>query len=132
MKKLLPILFLCFVLTSNTIAQTGIIKGTLREALSGKSVEYASVQLEGTSFGALTDSAGFFEIKNLTPGIYNVRITSVGYKSKGIPEVEVTNAKPATLNLEIEVEATEISEVVVQANPFTKKMKVRFQFAQYV
>ena len=121
MKKLTSILFLSFAFTFQIKAQTGILKGTLREALSGKSVEFASVQLEGTAFGALTDSSGFFEIKNLKPGIYNVRITSVGYKSKGIPEVEVTNAKPATLNLEIESEATEIKEVAVQANPFTKK-----------
>ena len=121
MKKLLPVLFLFFVLANVVKAQTGIIKGTLRESLSGKSVEAASVQLEGTALGALTDSSGYFEIKNLNPGIYNVRITAIGYKSKGVPEVEATNAKPATLNLEIESEATEIKELVVQANPFTKK-----------
>ncbi|HRG89394.1 MAG TPA: carboxypeptidase-like regulatory domain-containing protein, partial [Chitinophagales bacterium] len=121
MKKLLLLLSIVNIAFVHLYAQTGIVKGRITEAVSGKPIEFATVQLEGTSYGAQTDSAGQFSITELKPGIYNVRINCLTYKSKGLPEIEVTNGKPAILSVELETDATDLKEVVVQANPFTKK-----------
>lgn len=121
MKKLLLLLSIVHIAFVHLYAQTGIVKGRITEAVSGKPIEFATVQLEGTSYGAQTDSAGQFSITELKPGIYNVRINCLTYKSKGLPEIEVTNGKPAILSVELETDATDLKEVVVQANPFTKK-----------
>jgi hypothetical protein len=66
-----------------SLAQTGIYKGIVKDAVSNQAIEFAVVQLQGTAFGAKTDSSGAFEIRNLKPGLYNIEITNIGFKKKG-------------------------------------------------
>jgi len=102
-------------------AQTGVIRGKVKETLSGKAVELASVQIENTSTGAQSDSTGAFVITGVQPGIYNIRISCLGYKPKGVAEVEVTNSKPAILTIELEPDVTQIKAVEITSSPFVRK-----------
>ena len=102
-------------------AQGGSIHGKVKETLSGKPLELVSVQVEGTALGSTTDSTGSFTITGLNGGIYNIKVSSLGYKTKGIPEIEVTNSKPAILSIELEPDASQLKEVSITASPFTQK-----------
>ena len=106
---------------SGLFSQTAVIKGHIKESLSGKPVELASVQIEGTGTGAQSDSTGAFSVIGLNPGIYNIRISCLGYKSKGLSEIEITNSKPAILIIELEPEASEIKSVTITESPFKHK-----------
>jgi hypothetical protein len=102
-------------------AQTGIIKGVVIESGGKKPVELATVVIEGTSIGAQSDENGKFVIDKLTPGTYNLKVTSIGFTSKTIFEVGVTNSKPAELEIELDNSTQNLNEVVVKANPFVRK-----------
>lgn len=102
-------------------AQTGIIKGVVIESGGKKPVELATVVIEGTSNGAQSDENGKFVIDKLTPGTYNLKVTSIGFTSKTIFEVGVTNSKPAELEIELDNSTQNLNEVVVKANPFVRK-----------
>ncbi len=102
-------------------AQTGIIKGVVIESGGKKPVELATVVIEGTSIGAQSDENGKFVIDKLTPGTYNLKVTSVGFTPKTIFEVGVTNSKPAELEIELDNSTQNLNEVVVKANPFVRK-----------
>jgi hypothetical protein len=93
--------FICFLVLASAYGQTASIRGSIKETLSGKDIMLAGVQIEGTSIGAFTDSTGNFIISNLRPGIYNIRISCFGYKSKSLSEIEISNSKPAILNIEL-------------------------------
>ena len=58
-------------------AQTTIIYGNI--TAQGKPLGYANVGLKGTTFGAITDSAGKFAIKNTSPGTYKIHISCLAY-----------------------------------------------------
>jgi hypothetical protein len=120
-KTLLAVLTVALCSYTDIYAQTGIVTGTITDAVSGKPVELVNVQLDGTTLGAVTDTAGNFTITEVKPGVYNVKFSSIGYKAKALAEVEVTNAKPAILSVELESESKDLNEVVVQANPFTRR-----------
>jgi hypothetical protein len=116
------LLVLAFVhVCANLFPQTAAIRGQVKETLSGKAVEQATIQIEGTSMGAQSDSTGAFSLMGLNPGIYNIHISCLGYKRKDISEVEVTNSKPAILGVELEPEATQINEVTITSAAFTRK-----------
>lgn len=102
-------------------AQTGIIKGVVIESGGKKPVELATVVIEGTSIGAQSDENGKFIIDKLTPGTYNLKVTSIGFTSKTIFEVGVTNSKPAELEIELDNSTQNLNEVVVKANPFVRR-----------
>ncbi len=67
---------------------TGIVSG--RAVLSG-SAEHSgtTVGLAGTSYIAVTDSAGNFKIYNVAPGTYTLVASRDGYESKTISDVQV-------------------------------------------
>jgi outer membrane receptor for ferrienterochelin and colicins len=76
MKKIVFSICTClFVVVS--WAQSGSISGKV--SAEGKGVEAASITIGTTSYGAVTDSAGQFEIRNLPVGKYSLTISSSGY-----------------------------------------------------
>lgn len=101
-------------------AQSGIIKGTVTDAISNEPIPFANILVLETDFGATTDLEGRYEIEGLEPGLYNVRATYVGYNEQSVFELQVSNSKPAEANFELEETISELEEVVVKASPFKK------------
>jgi len=121
-------LIACFLLISFiSTAQTGRIKGKVVVAGNNDPVEFAVVRAEvsnqkgGEPVGTQTNEKGEYEIENLKPGFYNIKITSVGYRMKTFFEVEVSNSKPAFVNADLESSQDTLQAVVVTANAFQKK-----------
>ncbi|MCS6916245.1 MAG: TonB-dependent receptor [Chitinophagales bacterium] len=92
----------------------------MRDAVTHEGIAYATVGVQGTVVGTSTDSAGRFVLQGLAPGLYNVDISSVGYKSKTVFEVEVMMSAPAELEIKLERLATELEAVVVKSDRFDK------------
>jgi hypothetical protein len=91
MKKLTPLfpLFLTVFFYSQLLAgTTGSIWGTTNDSLTGKAIAGATVTISDSRFRCLSDRNGHFNINQLAPGEYNVRISMIGY----VP-VLVTNAQ---------------------------------------
>jgi outer membrane receptor for ferrienterochelin and colicin len=110
-----------FITTCSSLAQTGVISGRIADATNNEAIPFANVVIMGTTIGTATDLDGNFELKNLTPGLYNVSVSFLGYKSKTEYEVQVFNNKPARLDLRLEADNKTLDAVVVKANPFEKK-----------
>jgi hypothetical protein len=110
---------LAFILISVLVsAQTGIVKGRVSAAGNNNPIDFATVAIDGTTTGAQTDEKGEYEIKDLKPGFYNIKISSIGYSPKTIFEIEVTNSKPAVVNIELENSTEKLKEVEVTTNSF--------------
>lgn len=117
MNKLLLVLF---IFPINLFAQSGIIKGKIFNATSNQPIEFATVAITGTTNGIQTNETGNYELKNLGPGLYNIEVSFVGFKKKTVLEIQVTNAKPAIVDVGLEETVSELNEVVVQGNSFDK------------
>jgi hypothetical protein len=113
-------LLLGLMLSAALSAQSGIIKGQVTDALNNEPIPFANVLLLGTDIGTTTDVDGNYEITGLEPKLYDVRASYLGYTNKAEYEVQVTNSKPAIVNLALSESAQDLEEVVVKASPFTK------------
>ncbi|WP_332003132.1 outer membrane beta-barrel protein [Chitinophaga sp.] len=101
-----------FVASYNVNAQTPIpaslkITGKVADIATGKPIEYASVVLlkqadSSMVTGAYTTPTGAFSLNNITPGIYVVRITFMGYEKleKAVRVTEGKNTFAGTLRLQ--------------------------------
>jgi hypothetical protein len=103
-----------------TQSQTGIIKGNITDALTNQPVMFANVLVMNTDKGATSDENGFFEITGLTPGLYDVRASYVGYRDVTLYEIQVSTAKAAVVNFKMEEQSANLQQVVVKASPFKK------------
>lgn len=121
MKKQNTLLFtFFFLLCSGLYAQNGIIKGKITDAISNEPVMFANVLVMGTNFGTNTDEEGKYEISGLEPGLYAIRASFIGYNEVTEYEIQVTSAKPVTVDFQLEEQSTQLEEVVVKASPFKK------------
>lgn len=109
-KSLLSILFFLFSLS--VFAQTGVIKGNIKDKNTSEGLVGATVMLEGTTIGTNTDIEGNFSFK-APVGTYNLVISFVSYKTQKIQGVKVENEKALTMNLNLEEDNTSLNEVVV-------------------
>jgi outer membrane cobalamin receptor len=98
-----------------SFAQTGSIKGTVKEKDSEEPSIGTTVLIENTTIGAATNIDGKFEIKNLQAGTYTLIVSAVGYKTQRITDVVVEAGKATTIALVIEEDSEELGSVVVVA-----------------
>jgi hypothetical protein len=98
----------------NTGAVTGqIIDSTTNEPLVG-----VSVNLKGTTVGALTDLNGRFRIVRITPGTHTLALTYIGYKRAEI-SVDIQSNRSTEIQLAIVPQAidTKAQTVVCVLRP---------------
>ena len=120
MKQLVLIVVAVFGFTAASYAQTGVIKGQVTDGLTNEPIAFADVLVLGTDKGISTDLDGYFEIVGLTPGLYDVRASYLGYEEQTQYEIQVTTARPIEVNFAMAEQAELLEEVVVKASPFRK------------
>ncbi len=107
------VFFLILFLTlSIMVAFAGNIKGTVIDKLTKEPLTGATVQIVGTTTGAVADIDGNYllEVKN---GTYTLMVKYVGYKDISLPGVRVSDN--LSLNFEMESDAQALGEVSVVA-----------------
>ncbi len=93
-------------------ASTGSIKGKITDKATGEGVIGASVAIVGTSFGAQTDIEGKFSVRQLDPGTYSVRISSVQHSTVIVTDIQVKADLSTDLNQELEKKVSELDNVI--------------------
>ncbi len=111
-------LLLLLISSAVTLAQQGIIKGTVTDVSNNKPLAFATIVVQGQSAGAYTDDNGNYSI-TLPIGLYNISCSSVGYLTKTVNEVEVKQSKPAIINITLEPATKELQNVVIEAGKFS-------------
>ena len=96
-------------------AGNGKISGAVTDKQSGDPLIRASIALEGTKLGTVSDKEGRFFILNVPPGTYTLRTTYVGYSAVVIENVRVNADLTTDLKVEASSEAIQADVVVIQA-----------------
>ena len=78
-KYVLLSLFLCQSVLAQT---TGVLSGRIFDIQSQLPLEGASIILEGSVFGTVTDSEGYFKLQNIPSQSYSVTANYLGYESE--------------------------------------------------
>ncbi len=77
----LPVLFLVsMLLPATAAAQTGTVSGSVRSE-QDEPIPLATVVIEGTSLGAVTDQSGSYVIRGVPAGRYTMTASAFGYRS---------------------------------------------------
>lgn len=113
MQRTQLLVWLMLLFFSGAFAQNGLIKGIVKDAKTGESIIGANVYIQGTQVGAATDIDGHFTIENLKPSTYNLVVSFVTYKTHMIPDVAVESGKVTSIDIGMQEDATELTEVVV-------------------
>lgn len=98
-----------FLLFHTAYAQQTIIKGVIKDAQTGETLPFATVTVPGTKIGASADIDGRYNLR-MDGDHRSIQIAYIGYVSQEIP---VKPGESQTINVQLEVNATMLNEVVV-------------------
>lgn len=103
-------LLLSFGFSLVAFAQTGV-KGTITDA-AGTPLYNASVLVEGLGKGAVSNDNGYYEIKDLKPGSYNLIYKFQGFNNQN-DQVTVVANQMVTNNFQFAGKVQDVGDVVV-------------------
>lgn len=108
---------------------TGQIAGSVSNKQTGEVITGVTVQIVGMTKGSTTDVSGKYTIQGLPVAKYTVEFAYLGFTSKRITDVEVTNKELTNLDVVLEAsDATELEQVVVTGS--YKKESIGALYAQ--
>ncbi len=117
--------FHCFLAISLlSFAQKGTIKGLVTDTKTKEALVGATIMLEGTTIGTITDFDGNYLISNIPPGTYNVRCSFISYEMQSRSAVKIDANQELTFNFELGESTVEIGgvEVVAKINRQSEAM----------
>ncbi|MDG2344085.1 MAG: TonB-dependent receptor [Flavobacteriales bacterium] len=118
--KLVSLTTILILTTTIIFSQSGVIKGSVVDAINNEAIPFANVFIENNKTGVSSDIDGNYIIENLKPGLYNITCSFVGYKPKSFSEIIVSSNKPTSLIIKLIESSTKLEEVEITASPFQK------------
>ncbi|MCD6100150.1 MAG: TonB-dependent receptor [Candidatus Marinimicrobia bacterium] len=112
-KENVKIIILVFLVFQCLLGATGSIRGRVTDKKTGKGLPGVNIVVKGTYYGAATDEEGNFSINGMTPGIYDLEVTMIGYKVSLITGVRVKEGEVTTVNVEMEQTVLALGQEVV-------------------
>ena len=94
-------------------AQAATLSGFVTDADNGESLPLASIVLTQVQLGAASNSSGYYAVKEVPAGTYEVEISYIGYKSWH--DTLAFSDRDVRLDVALQVESVDLEEIVIQA-----------------
>ncbi len=113
MRRLLAILALAPLFAPGVSAQgtTGSIVGTVTDEATSAAISAAEVWIEGTRFHTISGDDGRFILSGVTPGVYTVRVSRIGYGT-GEASATVIAGETTQVTFGLTLQAINLDEIV--------------------
>lgn len=120
--KFLLFLFIGLFFSMATFAQS--IRGKVSDATSKESLVGASVLLKETGRSQSVQLDGYYNFKNLNPGIYTIEFRFISYKTKQL-KITVSEGRQTIQNVTMEPDTREMTGVTVMVNDASTDKRAR-------
>lgn len=82
--------------------KTGRLAGAVYEKSSGKPMAGVNLSLKGTYMGASTDIDGYYLIEHISPGVYDIEVSMIGYKIQLRTGIKIAPGETKNLDFQLE------------------------------
>ncbi len=115
---------LLFAFAAMAFAQTATLTGKVTDAETGDALPGANVAVtSGTAqTGAATSSDGAFQVMNIRPGTYVVRVTYIGYEAYSMAEVLMSAGETKTMDVALNPTGIEVNPISISASRRPEKV----------
>lgn len=117
-------LYLLIVFISSfgvALPQQGMVHGRVYNAKDNQPLEFATVKIEGTNLGAITDMQGDFVISDIRPGFVHLLVSMVGFEPVRSVELQIQGNQTTFVDIALKEATTNLSEVLVRPNLLSKR-----------
>lgn len=111
----------CAEVVASDDERVGRLKGVVRDSERNEGIIGATVMLSHTKIGARADEMGRFEIGSIPAGVYEVKISAVGYKPR-LRQVEIKPGQTTTIEVQLVATGVTGEEIVVSATRYEQNL----------
>ncbi|MDF2437371.1 MAG: hypothetical protein K0Q95_1747 [Bacteroidota bacterium] len=104
---------LAIAIVKVAISQNSAIKGKVIDEKTGETLPGATIMIDGSTTGGISDLDGNFTIPNVLPGVHKLVCRLISYNSKIIEGVTVKSGEPTIIAISIGSASTELGVVEV-------------------
>lgn len=108
--------------SSKPVKVQGVVTGRVVDGVTKRGIAGATVQIEGTGYGAQTTDDGIFRMSGIPAGNYTVAIRRIGY-GKVTRTVTVGENATVTVDVPLEASANALEQVVVTGTIVQTELK---------
>jgi iron complex outermembrane receptor protein len=112
----ITLLLLALAAAVVTAQQTGSIGGRVVDAKTNEPLPGVNVAVQGTTLGAATNENGLFLIKDLSPGVYTLNASMIGFAPAVRPGIQVSASGTTPVVLRLTETLIEVPTTVVTAS----------------
>ena len=124
MPKITSLIFIIAVLIpAFAFSQKGIIKGRIVNAKTNEPIEFAGVQIQGTTQGTTSHEDGVFEFANVSPGFVRLIVSFIGFETTASPEMQVMGNQTSFIEIQLPESSVQLQEVSVRPNYNMKRIE---------
>lgn len=105
-------------------AQKGDLRGHVYDKATGEPLSFATVFLKGTTYGAITDENGFYNLSSIPIGNYVIYATYIGYDTSSA-EIILKKGQIINKNFSISESAIKLDEVSISAEKEQARTEVK-------
>lgn len=106
------IIFFFLLLSSAIVSKAALIKGTVSDKQNNEVLIGATIIVDGTTTGAITDIDGKFELAGLRNGVHKLIVSYISYKTITM-DIEVNGV--SNIDIKMEPNSEQLGEIVVTA-----------------
>ena len=94
------VIILSVLFSFNVFAQQkGRLEGKITDDKTKEVLPGVNVVLKGTYYGAVSDINGYYQVNNISEGIYTIEVSFIGYKALQFTGINITSGATKTLNI---------------------------------
>ncbi len=92
------------------------VKGYVTDAASGKALPGVTVMFQPSGLSAISDSSGYYVIRNLPLGRYSIEYSTIGYESRTLSDILVTSGKENEQNISLTEKFKNLDNITVSSS----------------
>lgn len=110
------------MLPSISYAQNGTIKGKIVNQRNNDPIEFAGIQIDGTTMGTTSEEDGSFTFTGVKPGFVRLIVSFLGFETTVSSEVQVQGNQTVFVDVALKESAVELQEVNIRPNYNIKRV----------
>jgi hypothetical protein len=110
------IIAIFIALSFTSFSQRAKIEGKVTDSKSGSKLSGVSISVDGETANASTNTDGYFQLNLATGKKYTIRLSSIGFTSKEISEVEVKSNEITHLDITLDGASKTEANVVIKSS----------------
>ena len=122
-KNSILIFIIAVLLPVIVFSQNGTIKGRIINAKTNQPIEFASIQIQGTTQGTISEENGAFVFTDIKPGFVRIIVSFIGFETTVSPEIQVQGNQTSFVDLALPESTVQLQEVSILPNYNIKRIE---------